>query len=138
MKVEIKKLVKVDVITLQVDVQVRYWEDSSVNGIEDEHGDLIPCREGVLWKPLIDIDNGKILNWEQGKTANIHYKVCDAGVYTVLDELNNKVVEIDGYVPTTLSPGGTGYGDYIIMKVDSEGNIDNWKFNIDDFTEDDD
>ena len=74
-----------NVKTLLVSANVRYWEDSYVNGVKDEEGTLIPCREGDSWKPEIDVDTGQIMNWEKGKTADIHYKVCDAGIYTLMD-----------------------------------------------------
>jgi len=138
MKVKIKKEVEVEVKTLHVRAGVRYWEDATVDGIEDVDGKLIPCRNDNDWHPVIDIESGKITNWEIGKTADIHYKVCDDGSYWLLDEKENQVIISEGYVPKTLSPGGSGYGDYIIMKVDSEGLINNWKFNISDFTEDED
>ncbi len=44
-------------------------------------------------------------------------------------------MSIDGYVPETMCPVGNGYGDYIIMNVFEDGTIENWNFNIDDFTE---
>ena len=31
-------------------------------------------------------------------------------------------------------PEGRGYGDYIIMNIDENGKIANWKFNPEDFT----
>lgn len=64
MKVEIKTTKE----TLLVDAGVRYWEDASVNGIEDEKG-LIPCRDGERWKPIIDIESGVITNWTKGVVA---------------------------------------------------------------------
>lgn len=122
---------------LSVDAEVRYWEDARVNGVEDEEGDLIPCVYDGTWCPLINLETGVIENWESGKAADIHYKVCDAGIYTLLDENKETVIRKDGYVPSILSPGGSGYGDYIIMKVDENGKIENWKVNLDYFEKDD-
>ena len=136
MKVKIKKLVEVNIKTLHVKAGVRYWEDATVNGVEDVDGKLIPCRDGENWYPIIDIESGKIIDWEIGKTANIHYKVCDNGEYCLLDENEEIVIHLDGYVPKTLSPEGIAYGDYIKMKVNSEGYIDKWNFDISDFIED--
>lgn len=124
---------EVELKTLLVDAGVRYWEDATVNGVEDEKGDLIPCRQNDSWCPEIDIDSGKILNWNQGTKADIHYKVCDSGCYAVKDANGEIVMQIDGYVPDTMAPSGEGYGDYIIMKVDESGMIEKWKFNPDDF-----
>jgi len=124
---------EVDIKTLHVQADVRYWEDAEVNGEADNDGLLIPCRRGGLWCPIIDLDNGKIVNWDNGKTADIHYKVCDAGVYELRSETGDLVLKRDGcYVPGILSPGGEGYGDYIIMKVDENGAIENFDSDIDD------
>lgn len=128
MEIVIKTKSKVDIKTLRVEAGVRYWEDATVNGIEDEDGELIPCRKKSLWMPVIDIDSGVIKNWERGKSADIHYKVCDAGSYFLDDEDGNVILSrVDDYVPDILCPEENGYGDYIIMKVDQNGKIANWK-----------
>jgi hypothetical protein len=140
MKVKVKKLVEIEFQTLVVKAKVRYWEDSEINGENDtENGDNIPCKKGRVWSPEIDIETGMITNWKKGKTAEIHYKVCDCCGYELKDEKGNVVhQEEDGYVPRTLSPKENGYGDYIMMDVDSDGKIDKWKFNVSDFFEDED
>lgn len=137
MKALIKKPVEYDLKFLKVDAGVRYWEDATVNGVEDETGELIPFKDGDRWKPVIDIENGKIINWPSGTVAKIHYKVCDDGVYTIEDVNGSDVVVSDGYVPQSLSPIEDGYGDYIIMNIDGEGNIEDWNFKLNDFTEED-
>jgi len=137
MIVKILKEVEVEVKTLHVEAGVRYWEDATVNGVEDEQGTLIPCRDNEDWSPIIDIETGKILNWEQGKIADIHYKICDDGRYSIKDADDNTILSIEGYVPKTLSIESNGYGDYITLKVDENGQINNWKFDIDDFKDED-
>lgn len=134
MKRIIKVEKEVDLKTLHVEAGVRYWEDATVNGVEDTEGDLIPCREGDLWKPVIDLETGRITNWKQGVTADVHYKVCDDGSYYIKDAEGNTVLSIeDDYVPSILSPGGNSYGDYIIMHIDETGLIQNWKVDLSDF-----
>lgn len=136
MEIEIKvtKKEKVNIKYLLVLAKPRYWEDTSVNGVEDTEGELIPCRDGELWKPRINVDNGNIINWEKGKTASVHYKVCDAGDYFLQDENNITVLSIvDDYVPSLLCPDENGYGDYIIMDIDENGHINNWVTEISDF-----
>lgn len=118
---------EIDLLYLHAESGVRYWEDAKVNGVEDVEGDLIPSRQGDLWKPIIDIKTGLIVNWETGKTADIHYKVCDMGVYYFTDNNGIKYLEKEGYVPSIMSPGGSGYGDYIIMKINENGFIANWE-----------
>lgn len=136
MKVELTVKREFEVETLLIDANVRYWEDATVNGVSDEDGDLIPCREGDSWQPIINIDSGLITNWEKGKSASIHYKVCDDGEYWLQDINGNKIAKAKGYyVPDFLAIDDSGLGDYIIMKVDSEGFINNWKFDIDPFEE---
>ena len=137
MKVKFIKEVEADARYLDVKANVRYWRDALVNGVVDENGDLMPCRVGDIWQPTIDIDDGFITNWEKGKTADIHFKVCDAGIYTILDGNNNVLKERDGYVPDIMCPEGDGYGDYIIMKIDEVGKIENWKADLDDMLEED-
>jgi hypothetical protein len=132
---KIKVLKEVEVKTLVVKAQPRYWEDSVINGEEDsEYGDRIPCKVGNLWSPHIDIESGKILNWKSGTTAEIHYKVCDRCGWQILDHGGNIVSSVHSeYVPKTLSPKEKGYGDYIIMDIDDSGYIKNWKFYPEDF-----
>lgn len=138
MKIELTVKKEFEVKTLLVEADVRYWEDATVNGVEDENGDLIPCKVGDTWKPIIDLETGLITNWEKGKEANIHYKVCDAGEYWLQDEKGEKIVKATGYyVPEFLAIDDSGYGDYIIMKVDKEGKINNWLFDSEPFTNED-
>src|SRR5687768_3497763 len=138
MKTTIKANKKVNLKILSVKAGVRYWEDSTIDGIEDHEGILIPCRNGEYWCPEIDIDAGQILNWKRGVTDDIHYQVCDDGEYHVKDAKGKTVLSKEGYVPETMSPAEEGFGDYIIMKVDENGIIADWKFNAADFIEDED
>src|SRR5688572_3230134 len=126
MKAKIMVEKEVEIKTLSVRAGVRYWEDAKIDGVEDEAGDLIPCRDEDYWCPEIDIDKGVITNWK-GCKAEIHYKVCDDGTYTLKDAEGNVIKEIEGYVPDIMCPEDNGYGDYIIMKVDEAGKIANWK-----------
>lgn len=136
MKIVLNKPMEFEVTKIVIDAGVRYWEDADVNGIKDEDGTLIPCRENDRWKPIIDIETGKVLNWEIGKTADIHYKVCDDGVYSLISEKHGIVFQKDGYVPIFLDLTGESYGDYLIMKIDENGMIKNWdKEKVSDFFE---
>lgn len=138
MKTTIKVEKEVDIKFCQVKVEPRYWEDATVNGVEDVEGTLLPCINGKLWEPLIDIDNGVIVNWESGKRARVHFKVCDAGSYYLMDEDKNVILSIeDDYVPNKLIPGE--YGDYIVMDIDEEGKIlGKWNPRFTDFMDDED
>jgi len=123
----------VDVQYLYVSAGVRRWEDAIVNEIEDQSGNLIPSRRGDRWEPIIEIEKGIILNWPLGTTADIHYKICDDGVYTLKDIDGNIVAEIKGYVPGIMCPSESGFGDYIIMKIDATGKIEDWEILLADF-----
>lgn len=80
------------------------------------------------------METGIITNWEQGKTAEIHYKVCDDGEYWLRDENGDNIVKAKGhYVPAFLGD----MGDYIVFKVDENGLIQNWSFDSDPFTNED-
>lgn len=137
MKTTIKVEKEIEINILIVKAGVRYWEDAEVNGTPDIDGNLIPCRDGDLWCPVIDINKGNVVNWEEGKRVEIHFKVCDTGSYYLMDKENGTIflkIEND-YVPSILCPNENGYGDYIIMDIDENGNIQNWKPDISDFNQ---
>ena len=126
MKVTIKVKKEVEIKMLKIRAGVRYWEDATVNGIEDEKGELIPCRVGDNWCPVIDIESGIIRNWEIGKKADVHFKVCDDGDYWLCDGNGDELLHKDGYVPDMLDLDGESYGDYIILNIDENGKIEGW------------
>jgi len=133
-KVSIKQTVEYDVKFLQADCGVRYWEDGAINGADDDDDNpAMPFASTDSWGPIIDIEAGTIVDWPKGTTAEVHYKVCDAGVYTLLDADRRKVKQIEGYVPSIMCPEGSGYGDYVIMKIDGEGKIANWSIDLSEF-----
>jgi len=113
---------------IELSAEVRYWEDATVNGQADVKGE-IPLRKGELWVPVIDLVTGQIQNWPSGVEASIHYKVCDAGEYWLLDEYSMRIAKWKGYyVPDEiLCVGGSGHGDYIIFNVDAQGAILKWR-----------
>ena len=138
MKTIIKTVVEkeVDIKTLRIFADVRYWEDAKVNGVEDTDGTLIPFREGDIWQPEIDIDTGIIREWPTDVEAKVHYKVCDSGSYYLLDSNMLITLKIEGdYVPNRLIPGECD--DYIVMTIDGTGKIAEWDTNPDfsDFTD---
>ena len=122
----VTRLEEVQVQYLRADCGVRYWEDATVDGVEDTDGKLIPCRVGDAWVVVIDVDTGVIFGWPHGVTASLHYKVCDAGAYALLDRDRNIITEIGGYVPKMLCPKDDCWGDYVIMDIDGGGKIDGW------------
>jgi len=128
MKVKLKIEKEFEVKYLKAQVGARYWEDSDVNGVEDtENGDNIPCKIGDKWIVQIDLETGQIINWPNGTTASIHYKSCDDNIFSLLDEDNNVITQRDGYVIDLMSPKEEGFGDYVIMDINENGIITNWK-----------
>lgn len=134
-ELEITRKEKVAVRYLQAECGVRYWEDATVDGVKDTHGSLVPCREGDNWCPIINLETGKIENWKPGVVADIHYKVCDEGRYTLLNEAKEEVRSIDGYVLSMLAPKSNGHGDYVIMDVNADGVIQSWHPDLSEFEE---
>ena len=133
-EIDIKNLIVED---LEVNVKVRYWEDGLItkDGEELEPEKYTPCRKGDRWRPIIKLKTGKIRNWDKGTEARIHYKVCDEGTYKLISQEGYTVLSLGGYVPKILDPEEDGCGDYIIMNIDSEGVIQNWKIVLDEFIE---
>jgi hypothetical protein len=114
---------------IEVSAQVRYWEDAAINGTEDTDGTLTPFRNGNNWCPVIRLADGVVMDWPAGMTADIHFKVCDAGEYWLLDENRIRIGKWAGYyVPNEfLCHGDQGYGDYIIFCVNENGQIKSFK-----------
>lgn len=116
-------------IYLEVSAEARYWEDATINGVADTNGTLTPLRKGDCWAPVIRLADGVVMDWPQGTTADVHFKVCDAGEYWLLDDERKRIAKWAGfYVPDDfLCPGNNGYGDYIIMKIGTDGVIAKWR-----------
>ena len=131
-QVEVKQ--KVEVAYLRCNMGVRYWEDGEVNGLQDcDDAPQMPFAKGDIWQIDIDLATGKIMGWPEGTLAKTHYKVCDAGVYSLLDAAGGEVMRRDGYVPAMIDPSGNGYGDYVILEIGSDGRILNWNTDFDYF-----
>ena len=135
MKIELTVKKEYEVEFLQVSAGVRYWEDGTINGGTKNDGLDVPCKEGDRWKPIIKLETGEIVNWDKGNIAEIHYKVADDGIYTLIDDKGYSVKTIDGYVPSLMYPKDNGYGDYIIMDIDENGMIQNWVCDLTDFSD---
>lgn len=118
-------------VYVEVRAEVRYWDDSVLNGEHDvtlAEGPKMPLREGALWCPIIRLEDGNIVRWPAGNRASIHYKVCDQGEYWLLDKRMNRLAKWRGsYVPTSILNQRDGDSDYIIMRIDSSGTNPNWK-----------
>lgn len=133
---------EVDIAYAECKIFARYWQDSRPNGEKDdaEHPKM-PCveteknyagKDQLAWCPFIDLDEGRIVNWINGETAQIHYKSCDENEINLVDRDGEVVREYFGYVPDILDPYGEGYGDYVIMNIDEHGYIENFNNDVND------
>lgn len=135
----------VDIQYLEIYVSPRYLEDSVFNGQDDDEkgtlvkqlvpGIVVEANEGnadfignkgdICIRLLIEIETGRITNWNQGVTSRMHYKSVDCNHYYLLDEDKNVVASCEySYVL------GTGvvneYGDYFVPEIDDNGFIEGW------------
>lgn len=111
---------------IDVEAGVRYWEDATVNGVqEDDDRPTIFGADGDTWRVRIELTDGIVECWPEGMTASIHYKVCDEGEYWLSDSSGKRLAKWRGYyVPNDfLCHGDQGFGDYIIMNVEIGGGI---------------
>ena len=118
---------------------VRYWEDcdfSEDNGKTWEESDRIKSLmphvvRNDYWELIIDLDTGKVLNWPEGFCIRTYFKVCDDGEYVFLDRRMDEVLNITEqyeqyYVPNFLALEDSGYGDYVIINIDGNGEIEHF------------
>jgi hypothetical protein len=156
MKVTVKKEEEINVKYFCGSIDVRYWEDADINGIDDisyeeqkegakprmplvvENPNARYNDEKWLWEIKINLETGNIEGWPAGNKAHVHYKVCDQGIYWLEDENGNEIHRIDCYVPHLLEIGDDcPDGDYIIITIDENGHIVEWEdANIDRLVED--
>lgn len=130
---------EVEVTHLIADMDVRYWEDANVNGEnEDDDNPKMPFATKDGWRIVVGLATGVIADWPQGVVASTHYKVCDAGVYSLIGNDGGVVMQKSGYVPDMLAPSGDGYGDYVILDIDATGRISGWNPDMSYFDESED
>lgn len=117
MKATVTLQKEVDIVLVGIEVAVRY-------GDEDMPYDF-PFRKGEMWEVVVDMDSGKILDWPEGVEHELHMKVCDCGIYRLMDADRRVIGSIEqNYVPHGVVPGD--YGDYIILDIKGDGTIANW------------
>ena len=136
MKMSIYIKSEINVKRLHAKVYPISVEDASVNGDDElENNPKMPFvkfddkAKEYFWEVNIDVDKGQIIDWPQGTTASLNYKVCDEGSYALYDENDKLIDEINDYVPRIMCPNEEGYGDYIIMDIDENGFIQDWDAN---------
>lgn len=140
MKVKLKVFKEFDIKYIEADFGVRYFEDATVNGVEDNEENIkMPCvvddNGEKRWKIKVDIDNGQIVNWNKGTVAQTYYKVCDDGNYNLLDTNGDVIKEISSYVPDIFAIYDEGFGDYVYIKIDENGFIEDWQCTPEDISD---
>ena len=75
-----------------------------------------------MWSGIIDLKTHKLL---------LQAKICDSGTYFLLDKDKKVICKIAGYVPNSLVPDSDDCGDYIRLRINSDGTIENWPENPD-------
>lgn len=84
----------------------------------------------VDWCPVIDVNEGKVLDWPEGFILKTHFKVCDQGVYVYSNyDETEQIVSTDCdeyYVPSWLDDCNDGFGDYLIITINGDGTIKDW------------
>lgn len=124
--IEAKESKEIDFTHIKVRCGARYWEDATINGVEDTNGDLIPFRDGDYFCPTIRLDDGFVEGWKIGDVANIHYKCCDDGEYWLIDSDGKEYKYERYYVPNILDVYNDSFGDYLILNINCNGFIEGW------------
>lgn len=134
MKTKVKATKEIELEKIIIDIHIRHVGDTEDYDVPTN----FPLLNGNQWKAEVMIDSGQIVGWPQGVEQEMFCKVCDAGVYTLIDNEGNNIAQIDGYVPNEIVPGE--YGDYVDLKISGDGIITNWPKHpcVDEFFEDDD
>jgi hypothetical protein len=120
MKFKIQQLVEkeIDVKYVKI-IAPMYYED------EDVPYDF-PNRIDNSVTLVIEIDNGKIIDFPVEYTGSLSTKLTDGGSYYLLDEKMNVLYSLEpDYVPNKLIPEHDGCGDYIDLKI-ANAHVTNW------------
>lgn len=140
MKVKVLQPVDVEVTYLDVHCGGRFYVEElymegpngeifspeTMSDIKNRFPDLVDEGEFYL---CICLDNGKVMNWPDGWSANFRdMKIVDEGTYALYDGGRNLINVCGGYVPNILSIEEEGYGDYFEFVINN-GVINNWKAN---------
>ena len=86
-----------------------------------------PLVSKGIWSGIINLKSHKLLNWKQ-EYGNLYLqaKVCDSGTYFLLDKDKKVICKIADYVPNGLIPEADDCGDYIRLRINYDGTIENW------------
>lgn len=122
MKATVKIEKEVEIRTVIIDIAPRYIGDSEDDDMPTDFPML--NKQKTAWIASVNIDTGEIDGWPAGDARKMQVKVCDAGIYSLIDTEGNQVAKFSGYVPHGVVPGS--YGDYVELSIDECGVITNW------------
>lgn len=87
-------------------------------------------KKRMDWCPVIDVNEGKVLDWPEGFILNTNFKICDQGVYVYSNyDETQQIVSTDCelyYVPKWLDDIDDGFGDYMYITINGDGTIKDW------------
>jgi len=128
MKIKVTRTITEEIDIAYLSIEVPYDDD-------DEIPEYIHEGRNTL-KFLIDLDRRKVVDWPEGNHYDLHLKVCDRGIYRLLDpNMGELAIIYQDYVPDGV-PGA--YGDYITLRITNDGTVTNLprKYNFSDFFRD--
>ena len=103
--------------------KVKYTHTGLWNGVKTE-------QERMDWCPVIDVNEGKVLDWTPGFVLRTCFKVCDQGIYVYSNyDESQQIVSCDCdlyYVPKWLDDIDDGFGDYMYIQINEDGTISKW------------
>lgn len=80
----------------------------------------------TLTLDLLPDGTARVRDWPAGLAVEIHTKVCDCCSVYLLGDCDRVVASREGdYVPGFMP--GKHYGDYVILDIDGDGAVTNWK-----------
>lgn len=86
-----------------------------------------PLVSKGMWSGIINLKTHKLSNWKsEYGDLYLQAKVCDSGTYFLLDEDKKVICKIADYVPNGLIPEADDCGDYIRLRINNDGTIENW------------
>lgn len=100
--------------------------------MEELYVNKYPLVSKGMWSGIVDLKTHKLLNWKpEYGDLYLQAKTCDSGTYILLDKDKKAICKITDYVPNGLIPESDDCGDYIRLRINSDGTIENWPENPD-------
>lgn len=95
--------------------------------IDELYENEYPLVSKGIWSGIINLKTHKLLNWKpEYGSLYLQAKVCDSGTYFLLDKDKKTICKIADYVPNGLIPEVDDCGDYIRLRINEDGTIENW------------